>query len=123
MENPANGQYTILNVYYNATPSTRSLTSPADFTQGQLVATFRSQAGVVNISGSGAFQASAGLTLDTSTAFVLSNGQTLNFSSLANALSLNLFGSAPSLDVIAAGIQANGNFSIPLAGTSYVSGT
>ena len=119
LENPVNGQFTNLTVYYNANPSSRSLANPDDFTQGQSVALFHSRAAAVNISASGTFQATGALNSQTGSFFFINN-QPVNIYNLVTGLTLNLFGPAPSLSTIAAGIAANGNFSIPLAGTAYV---
>ncbi|HEY3840503.1 MAG TPA: hypothetical protein VGL72_28220 [Bryobacteraceae bacterium] len=119
LENPVNGQFTNLTVYYNANPSARSLANPDDFTQGQSVALFQSRAGAVNISASGTFQATGALNTQTGSFFFINN-QPVNIYNLVSGLTLNLFGPAPSLSTITAGLAANGNFSIPLAGTAYV---
>ena len=122
LENPANGQYTILSIYYNPNPSSRNILNPDDFTQGQLIAKFRSRAAVVNIAASGSFQATSGLTMDTSSFFII-NGQPMNFANLASGLSLSLFGPAPSFDSITAGLLNDGSASVSLSGTAYIAGT
>ena len=121
LENPLNSQFTNLNVYYNSSPTTRSLLSPGDFTQGQLIAQFQSHAAAVNVSASGTFQATGALTIQTGSYFFINN-QPANLFNMVTGLNLNLFGPAPSLATIAAGVVSNGNFSIPLAGTAYVAG-
>jgi len=122
LENPANGQYTVLSIYYNPNPSSRNILSPDDFTQGQLIAKFRSRAAAVNIAASGSFQATSGLSMETSSFFII-NGQPMNFANIANGLSLSLFGPAPSFDTITAGLLNDGSASISLSGTAYIAGT
>jgi hypothetical protein len=121
LENPSNGQFTNLTVYYNASPSSRSLASPDDFTQGQAVAQFHSRAAAVSISASGTFQATGALNPQTGSFFFINN-QPVNIFNMVNGLTMNLFGPAPTLSTIMTGIMNNGNFSIPLAGTAYVAG-
>jgi hypothetical protein len=119
VESPVNSQYTVLSIYYNPNATSRNILNPDDFAQGQLIAKFRSRASVVNVSASGTFQATSGITLDTANYFFIHN-QPVNLGSIANALSLTLFGPAPSFDAIAAGLLSDGSFSIPLAGTGYI---
>jgi hypothetical protein len=114
---PLDGQYTTLSVYYNATPSTRDLTNPDDFTQGQLVAQFRSRSGSVSLLPGGHFQGSAGLSLLSSVQFTFGD-QPLNISSIVNGMSLTVFGPAPSFDSILAGLVSDGFFTVPYAGTA-----
>ena len=116
LENPVNGQYTTLSVYYNPAPSSRDLANPDDFKQGSLVAQFRSRAGAVNVLPSKTFQASAGLSL-LSTSVVFLNGQALTIGSLVSTMSLNLFGPSPSFDDILAGLGTDGSYTIPFSGT------
>jgi len=117
-ESPVNGQYTTLTVYYNSSSTGRNILNPDDFAQGQKVATFRSRAGAVTLTGSGGFQGTAGLTLDTSNFFII-NGQPLNLGNLVSALNLMLVGPAPTLDSIAASLVSDGSVSVPLSGTAY----
>jgi hypothetical protein len=122
LEKPVNGQYTILNVYYNPNPGPRNLLTPDDFKQGQLVAQFRSRAAVVNVASPGSFQATAGIVLDSSSDFTI-NGSTFNIANVTNGMSIALFGPAPSLTSIAQGLLTDGSFSIHLAGTAYIATT
>lgn len=117
LENPVNGQYTTLTVYYNPSPSSRDIANPDDFTQGVVVAQFRSRGAAVNVLPSKTFQASGGLSF-LSAGVVVLNGQTLTLDSLVSSLSLNLFGPAPSFDDLIAGLAANGSYSLPFAGTA-----
>jgi hypothetical protein len=117
-ESPVNGQSTTLTVYYNPTSTGRNILNPDDFAQGQKVATFHSRAAAVTLTGSGSFQATGGLTLDTSSFFII-NGQPVSIGNLTSALNLMLFGPAPTLDSIAASLLSDGSVSIPLSGTAY----
>jgi len=119
LENPVNGSFTAMSLYYNSNPAGRNILNPDDFTQGQKVATFRSRAAVVNITSSGNFQGTSGLALDTADTFVV-NGQPLNIGSLISALNLTVFGPAPTLDSVAASLLTDGSVSIPFSGTAYV---
>jgi hypothetical protein len=121
LENPVNGQFTNLNVYYNPNPSSRNLLNPDDFTQGQLVAQFHSRAAAVSITAPATFQATGALTLQTANYFIINN-QPISLFNLVSGLTLTLSGHAPPINAIAAGILANGSFSIPLSGTAYIAG-
>jgi len=121
LENPPNGQFTTLTVYYNGSPSTRDINNPDDFAQGMPVASFRSRSAAVNVLPGSTFQASAGLAILSSSFFYL-NGQPTNIASIVNALSLTLSGASPSFDAITAGLGTDGFYSFPFAGSAIAVG-
>lgn len=122
LENPANSQFTNLTVYYNAGATARNILNPDDFAQGQAVAQFHSRAAAVSISASGTFQATGALNPQTGSYFFINN-MPVNIYNVVSGLTINLFGPALAIPTIAAGILANGNFSIPFSGTGYIAGT
>jgi hypothetical protein len=122
IDNPTNGSYTTLSVYYSPAPANRDFSNPDDFTRAaQLVAQYRSRSGAMSLLQGGSFQASAGLSL-VATNFFFANGQSLTLGNAANGLSLTLFGPAPAFDGILAALGTDGSFMIPFSGTAISAG-
>jgi hypothetical protein len=106
----------LIRVYYSGTPN-RDFARPETFSQGQVVAVFRTRGIQGDLAPSLHFRAAGTMTLESSSEFTL-NGRVVNVRGLGDAVTATLSGVAPSATEFA-GASA---LSVPLSSTMVAAG-